>query len=55
MEKYPYDECPASGAGHYYKEEEIPSEFTTGESGGTPTVVVQCAYCGVVVEILSED
>lgn len=41
----PYDECVASGAGHYYKLEEIPSEFITGIAGSTE-FVYQCAYCG---------
>ena len=41
----PYDECVANGAGHYYKLEEIPSEFITGVAGSTE-FVFQCAYCG---------
>jgi len=42
----PYDECVASGAGHNYQKQSIPSEFINGVEGGEPTVVVQCEYCG---------
>ena len=40
------EECPASGQGHNFKVEMIPSEFITGVEGGEPTKVVQCEYCG---------
>jgi hypothetical protein len=46
----PYDECPASGAGHKFVTESIPSEFITGEEGSEPTVVVQCEYCGINID-----
>jgi len=43
---FPYNECSASGAGHNYQKQSIPSEFITGEEGGEPKEVVQCEYCG---------
>lgn len=40
------DICSASGAGHSYKWEIIPSEFISGVEGGEPVKVLQCEYCG---------
>lgn len=38
--------CSASGAGHSYKWEVIPSEYISGVEGGEPTKILQCEYCG---------
>lgn len=44
------EECIASGEGHYFRKELIPSEFINGEEGGEPTLTIQCQYCGKVKE-----
>ncbi|SOK59227.1 hypothetical protein [Yersinia phage fHe-Yen9-03] len=41
-----YIECLASGAGHNYQKQSIPSEYICGTEGLEPTKVVQCQYCG---------
>ncbi|ARW58993.1 hypothetical protein FDJ56_gp20 [Pectobacterium phage vB_PatP_CB5] len=40
------DECPATGATHYYQKDIIPSEFVSGQEDGEALVVIQCVYCG---------
>lgn len=45
-----YEECVASGEGHRFEKESIPSEFISGVEGGEPIVVEQCQYCGKVKE-----
>ncbi|HBM2443522.1 TPA: hypothetical protein LU182_004163 [Enterobacter hormaechei subsp. xiangfangensis] len=47
MPKFKFEDCAATGAGHFFVQETIPSEFFTGVEGGTALVVNQCKYCGI--------
>lgn len=41
-----FDECPATGIGHEYRVEFIPSDMDSGNDFGLHRRVIQCRYCG---------